>query len=158
MRAQSPDPGEDRRGVEAELGDDLDLEPGLRRGLELAGEQPVQLVVCDARMAIRIARDADRRDAVPRDQARSIASSAPWNGPAGSARSPAINEAAHARLAGEPVEEAPERLGGREVAHRCGTGSSPAAARRAALFDHLLLRPRRHRAEIHVECRRAGRP
>ena len=69
MRAQPPDPGEDRRGVEAELGDDLDLEPGLRRGLELAGEQPVELVVRDARMAIRIARDADRRDAVPRDQA-----------------------------------------------------------------------------------------
>ena len=66
-------------------------------------------------------------------------------------------QAAHARLAGEPVEEAPERLGGREVAHRqMRHRLEPGRGEARRLFDHLLLRPRRHRAEIHVSAGRQG--
>jgi hypothetical protein len=57
---------EDRNRIETELRHDFDRKPGRFRGGDLVGERAVEFVVADARMALRIAGDADTADAAPR--------------------------------------------------------------------------------------------
>ena len=155
--AQAPQPGEDRPGIEAELRDDVDARARSARRLRAwrrAGGR------------VRGRRCADGRRDSPRCRSRTmprreispelIASSAPWNGPAGSARSPAITS--RRRTPASPFSRSrkcSERVGGGEVAHRqMRHRLEPGRAHARRLLDHVLLRPRRHGAEID---RRAGR-
>src|SRR5262249_7799884 len=62
--AQARDPLQDRLGVEAELGDDVDRHAGRFRRLDLVSERAVEVLLGYARMAVGIAGDGDARDAV----------------------------------------------------------------------------------------------
>jgi len=62
--AQPADPLQDRLGIEAELGDDVDRQAGGLRGLDLVGERAIEVLLRYARMAIGIGGDGDPRDAV----------------------------------------------------------------------------------------------
>ena len=62
--AQAGDPLQDRLGIEAELGDDVDRQAGGLRGLDLVGERTVEVLLRYARVAIGIGGDADPGDAV----------------------------------------------------------------------------------------------
>src|SRR6516165_9784126 len=53
--AQAGDPLQDRLGIEAELGDDVDRQAGGLRGLDLVGERAVEVLLRYARMAIGLA-------------------------------------------------------------------------------------------------------
>ena len=68
LRAQALHPGNDRRGVEAELRDDDYPQADLGGGFELPRQQAFEFQIGDARVAIGIARDADLADAAARDQ------------------------------------------------------------------------------------------
>src|ERR1044072_5786548 len=57
--AQRLHPGDDRPGIETELLDDVALQSGLRGGLELRCEHAFEFMVGNARVSVRIARDAD---------------------------------------------------------------------------------------------------
>src|SRR5262245_10326269 len=56
---------QDGGSIEAELGDDVDLDAGRLGGCDLVHERAVEILLRDARMAFRIARDADLIDAAP---------------------------------------------------------------------------------------------
>ncbi len=62
--------GRDRRGVEAELADQGDMQAGGLGGGQLGGARLFQQLVGDPRMALGIAADEDALDAVLLDQAR----------------------------------------------------------------------------------------
>ena len=57
------DPAKDRLRFEAELGDDMNIEPGALRRRDLCHQRRFELLVIHARMAVGIARDADALDA-----------------------------------------------------------------------------------------------
>ena len=59
---------QDRLGVEAELRDDMDREPGLLRRLDLGRQRVLEHLRRNARMAFRIAGNADLVDAVALQQ------------------------------------------------------------------------------------------
>ena len=63
--AHAGDKVEDRSRLETKLRHDFDRKPGRFRGGDLVGERAVELVVADARMALRIAGDANAADAAP---------------------------------------------------------------------------------------------
>jgi hypothetical protein len=147
---------DDRCGVEAELRDDDDAKASLRGGFELGGEQAVKLQIGEARVAVGVTRDADFRDAAARDQSgvdRLQRAAQRAGGLGAVARD--HQKLSHVRLAGQPVEQMLQRVGGDEVAHR--KVRHRLEARRAharRLLHDLFLRPCRDGAEID---RRAGR-
>src|SRR3954470_16968824 len=63
--AQTADPGEDRCGVESELSDDVDFEPGRLRGIDLVQQEAIELLRGEPWVTIGVAGDADLDDAVP---------------------------------------------------------------------------------------------
>src|SRR5262249_20546475 len=132
--AQAGDPLQDRLGIEAELGDDVDRHAGGLRRLDLVGERTVEVLLGYARMAVRIGGDGDTGDAVtlqraavdPLDRAAEVA-----GGFVVIARD--HQHARYGRLAPEAGEKSSSsRAVAKPRTARCGTGSKPALRSRAA--------------------------
>ena len=104
--------------VEAELGDDLDGEPGRLGCSDLLRQRPPELVRPDLGMAVGIAGDADAADAAAAEHAGIDRVMGAAERPAFGAVAGDHQHAAHLRLIREPRHEIVERLGAGEIAHR----------------------------------------
>src|ERR1700733_15792820 len=116
--AHAGDEIEDRPRIETKLRDDLDGKPGRFRRRDLFPQRPVELIVADTRMALRIAGDADAADTAPAQHAivdgieraaeRSIFAAVAGDD----------ENIVDARFAVEPRQEFVERLFAGEITHR----------------------------------------
>src|SRR5262245_61162599 len=150
--AQPREPAHDRLSVEAELRDDMQVEPGLLGRVDLGGKRAVERIGGDARMTVGIAGDADLRDAVALQQSALDQFDRAAERPG---RAVAVarddEQPAHAGLAAQATDEIVERIRGRSmphgnVRHRLETRGAQVTCR----LDHLMLRARWYRAEINT--------
>src|SRR5262249_47167912 len=116
--ARARDKIEDRAGVETELAHDLDRKAERLWRRDLVRKRPGELLVADARMALRVASDADAADAAA---AQHAVVDDVERAPKRSALGAVAGDYQHcldAGLAIERCQEAIERFNAREVAHR----------------------------------------
>ena len=148
--AQPGDPLQDRLGIEAELGDDVDRHAGRFRRLDLVRERTVEVLLRYARMAVGIGGDGDPRDAVTLQRAAVDH----LDGAAEVAGGLVViardhQHARHPRLAPEAGEKIIKLARGRKAAHgkvRHRLEAGLAQPRRGV--DRLVHGSSRHRADI----------
>jgi len=150
--AQSRNPLQDRLGIEAELADDVDGQPGALGRADLVSERAIEILLQEARMSVGIAGNSDLADAVTLQRAAvdHLKCAAEV---AGRLVVIAANdqEAHHARLAAHAGKKIVERAGGRKAA-RCKMRHQLEAGLTQAHrgLDCLINGPFRHRADIDV--------
>ena len=141
-------------GIEAELGDDVDADADRFRGRGLVGQRHVKVVLRDARMAVRIAGDADVANAVPLQDAAvdHLDGAAEITG-----RLIAVagdhQQAVDVGLVAEPGEKRFEFLSIGEVAHReMRHRFKPGLPEPGCRVDDLGERPVRDRADVDMRA------
>ena len=149
--AQPADPADDRIGVEAELRDDVQPQPGRLRGRDLVRERAVELDVPGCADGLRDSRRCRPRGcrgaAAARCRSRRARCAASLRADRDRPRSPAP---------AAPPPPQPSRARKRSISPalanartaRCGTGSKPRLPQPRRMLDRFVGALRRHRADI----------